>query len=204
MLLGLHGRDGGAGRQPRPDRRHVRPRADVQPRLRGLHGLLDPAVGHLDARAAGGALADRDAGRPGHRRRVAVRQLVGDPDRRLPRRPARPGARDQHGRRDRRLVHRPRARRRARAGLVAAGVPRLGARSACSGPSGPTYARGARDPHAGEDRLVGQHHLRRRPDPVLVGITYGILPYGGHTMGWTAPGVIAALGGGLVLLALFV
>jgi MFS family permease len=39
---------------------------------------------------------------------------------------------------------------------------------------------------------------------VLVGITYGILPYGGHTMGWTAPGVIAALVGGVALLALFV
>jgi len=26
---------------------------------------------------------------------------------------------------------------------------------------------------------------------LLVGITYGILPYGGHTMGWTALGVIA-------------
>ncbi len=31
---------------------------------------------------------------------------------------------------------------------------------------------------------------------VLVGITYGILPYGGHTMGWTDPGVIGALVGG--------
>jgi MFS family permease len=39
---------------------------------------------------------------------------------------------------------------------------------------------------------------------VLVGITYGILPYGGHTMGWTAPGVIAALGGGVLMLILFV
>jgi len=39
---------------------------------------------------------------------------------------------------------------------------------------------------------------------VLVGITYGILPYGGHTMGWTAPGVIAALGGGILMLVLFV
>jgi MFS family permease len=39
---------------------------------------------------------------------------------------------------------------------------------------------------------------------VLVGITYGILPYGGHTMGWTAPGVIGALVGGLALLAFFV
>ncbi|MGA8340009.1 MAG: MFS transporter [Solirubrobacteraceae bacterium] len=39
---------------------------------------------------------------------------------------------------------------------------------------------------------------------VLVGITYGILPYGGHNMGWTAPGVIGALVGGLVLLTVFV
>src|SRR6202008_1858211 len=39
---------------------------------------------------------------------------------------------------------------------------------------------------------------------LLVGITYGILPYGGHTMGWTAPGVIAAIGGGLVTLGPFV
>ena len=39
---------------------------------------------------------------------------------------------------------------------------------------------------------------------LLVGITYGILPYGGHTMGWTAPGVIAAIGGGLVVLMLFI
>lgn len=31
---------------------------------------------------------------------------------------------------------------------------------------------------------------------LLVGITYGILPYGGHTMGWTVPGVIAAIAGG--------
>jgi MFS family permease len=35
---------------------------------------------------------------------------------------------------------------------------------------------------------------------VLVGITYGIQPYGGHTMGWTSPFVLSCLiGGGLVL-----
>ena len=38
---------------------------------------------------------------------------------------------------------------------------------------------------------------------VLVGITYGIQPYGGHTMGWTSPLVIALTGGGLAVLALF-
>jgi MFS family permease len=38
---------------------------------------------------------------------------------------------------------------------------------------------------------------------LLVGITYGILPYGGHTMGWTSPGVIAGIVGGLAILGLF-
>jgi len=37
---------------------------------------------------------------------------------------------------------------------------------------------------------------------VLAAITYGIQPYGGHTMGWTSPYVLAGLiGGGLVLVA---
>src|SRR5580693_4185998 len=39
---------------------------------------------------------------------------------------------------------------------------------------------------------------------LLVGITDGILPYGGHTMGWTAPGVIAAIAGGITVLLAFV
>ncbi|HEX3329044.1 MAG TPA: MFS transporter [Gaiellales bacterium] len=38
---------------------------------------------------------------------------------------------------------------------------------------------------------------------ILVGITYGIQPYGGHTMGWTSPKVLACMGGGLVLLTTF-
>ncbi len=38
---------------------------------------------------------------------------------------------------------------------------------------------------------------------VLVGITYGIMPYGGHTMGWTSPVVIGELAGGVAVLALF-
>jgi MFS family permease len=38
---------------------------------------------------------------------------------------------------------------------------------------------------------------------VLVGITYGIQPYGVHTMGWTNPWVMTALIGGCVVLALF-
>src|ERR1700691_5698285 len=38
---------------------------------------------------------------------------------------------------------------------------------------------------------------------VLVGITYGIQPYGGHVMGWTSPLVLPLIIGGLVVLAIF-
>src|SRR6266702_4310056 len=38
---------------------------------------------------------------------------------------------------------------------------------------------------------------------LLTGITYGIQPYGGHSMGWTSPVVLAGLIGGVVLLTAF-
>ncbi len=38
---------------------------------------------------------------------------------------------------------------------------------------------------------------------VLVGITYGIQPYGGHTMGWTSPMVLTCLFGGVAVLIAF-
>ncbi len=38
---------------------------------------------------------------------------------------------------------------------------------------------------------------------VLAGITYGIQPYGGHTMGWTSPLVLTLLLGGVAVLAAF-
>jgi MFS family permease len=38
---------------------------------------------------------------------------------------------------------------------------------------------------------------------ILVGITYGLLPYGGHTMGWESPVVLAELIGGVVVLCIF-
>ncbi|MEO6955321.1 MAG: MFS transporter [Antricoccus sp.] len=38
---------------------------------------------------------------------------------------------------------------------------------------------------------------------VLVGITYGIQPYGGNNMGWTNPTVLAELVGGVIILAIF-
>jgi MFS family permease len=39
---------------------------------------------------------------------------------------------------------------------------------------------------------------------ILVGITYGLTPYGGHAMGWTSPWVIGALAGGVIALIAFV
>jgi MFS family permease len=38
---------------------------------------------------------------------------------------------------------------------------------------------------------------------VMIGITYGIEPAGGHSMGWTSTPVLAALAGGVTLLAAF-
>ncbi|MEY2552374.1 MAG: hypothetical protein QOC57_234, partial [Ilumatobacteraceae bacterium] len=38
---------------------------------------------------------------------------------------------------------------------------------------------------------------------ILVGITYGLQPHGGHDMGWTGPWVLAELIGGVILLVAF-
>ena len=38
---------------------------------------------------------------------------------------------------------------------------------------------------------------------LLAGITYGIQPYGGHTMGWTNPWVLAGLIGGVLMIVVF-
>ena len=95
LPLGVHGLHSGHGRtggQPRPRRRHLRPGQDVQPGLRRLHGVLDPALGDLHAGRGRRAVDHHHARVPGRRRRDAVRQLDGDPDRCVPRRRARQGA----------------------------------------------------------------------------------------------------------------
>jgi MFS family permease len=38
---------------------------------------------------------------------------------------------------------------------------------------------------------------------LLVGITYGLIPYGGHSMGWTSPLVLSGIFGGITLLIAF-
>ena len=64
-------------------------------------------------------------------------------------------------------------------------------------------------------REVGQHRMAHVDWPgnvtfavgliaLMIGITYGIEPYAGHTMGWSSPIVIGELVAGVVFLAVFV
>jgi MFS family permease len=39
---------------------------------------------------------------------------------------------------------------------------------------------------------------------ILVAVTYGIQPYGGHAMGWTNPAILGGMAGGVALLGVFV
>jgi MFS family permease len=39
---------------------------------------------------------------------------------------------------------------------------------------------------------------------ILIAVTYGIQPYGGHTMGWTNPAIVGSLAAGVALLVAFV
>ena len=95
-------------------------------------------------------------------------------------------------------------RRRARADRVAARLPRLGAgRRRRDGVVVPVAARAERA-EGRADRLVGQRDLRRSAwSRVMIGITYGIQPYGGHTMGWLSPFVLTMLIGGIAVLVAF-
>ncbi|MFT8395375.1 MFS transporter [Propionibacterium sp.] len=60
---------------------------------------------------------------------------------------------------------------------------------------------GTRNP--GRFDLLGNAVFAAGLGLLLVGVTYGIQPYGGHSTGWTSPWVLAELIGGLVLLAIF-
>jgi MFS family permease len=59
-----------------------------------------------------------------------------------------------------------------------------------------------RQPHARIDWL-GNLTFAVGLVAVMVGITYGIQPYHGHTMGWTSPKILAELIGGVAVLIVF-
>ncbi len=116
-----------AGGEPRKARRHVRPGAHVQPRIRHLHvGLAGADHRPLD-RSGGFAVVDHRPPLSGRRRRVPGRQFSRDHHRCVPVESARSRARHQQHRRDQRAVHRPDPRRRARCHRLAACLPGLGA-----------------------------------------------------------------------------
>ena len=120
-------RDERPHRQPRTTGGHGRAGQDLPAWLRDLHGRVAPARRRLDVRPRRRDLPDRAAPRAGCRRRLPAGERGGDHHRRVPRQPARDGPGHQQHRRRQRLLHRPRARRRARADQLAAGVPDLGA-----------------------------------------------------------------------------
>ena len=175
----------------------LRPRADVQPRLRGLHRLLDPALADLDARQLRRALADPDARRARRRRRAVFANSSAILTDAFPT--------DQRG-----LalgVNSIAAIAGSFIGLVLGGV--LGPVSPGGSSSSSRY-RWASSRRSGRTTACASSGVRKpaRIDwwgnrtfavglvGVMVGITYGIQPYGGHTMGWTSPFVLTTMIGG--------
>jgi MFS family permease len=57
--------------------------------------------------------------------------------------------------------------------------------------------------HPGSLDIVGNITFALGLGGLLTGIIYGIQPYGGHTMGWTDPWVLAGVLGGVFLLVMF-
>ena len=134
------------------------------------------------------AVADRLAGAAGGRRLDADGQLGRDPDRRVPGRAARLRARHQPGRRPRRPVHRPGRRAACWPPWTGARCSGSTCRSASSARSGPTCKlRDNGERHRGRIDWWGNVTFAVGLGAILIAITYGIQPYGGHTMGWTNP-----------------
>ena len=111
--------------------------------------------------------ADPLAHRPGHRRRLPLRQRRRAGHRRLPARAARPGDGDQHDGRRGRARDRPGPRRRARRRSPGTGSSGSTCRSALAGAlwGGLVLHELARKRHASAaSTCCGTAHLRRRPD----------------------------------------
>ena len=174
----------------RQARRPRWPRADLQPRICGLHGVLDSALALLVAGRPGGLVADPDAPRSGSRRRDALRELGRDHHGRVPRGAARVRARDQRHRRDVGGV--PRACDRRATGARGLAVDLLV--SVPFGLFGTIWAyRRLRELAPRHDARMdwwGNATFAAGLIALMVAITYGIQPYGGSSMGWSSPIVI--------------
>ncbi len=150
--------------------------------------------------------ADRLPPRPGRRRRLPALQQRGHPDGRVPREAARHGGRHQPDGRHPRL---------AGSGSFSAAFWR----SSTGGWSSWSACRSASVGTIWAFLMLRETAAIRRHQRIdwlgnitfaigltmlLVGITYGIEPYGGSPMGWTNPFVIGAIAVGVLFLAFFV
>ena len=165
---------------------------------------LGPVVGRLAERRRRGLLSDRHAGRAGPRGGDAHGELGGDPDRRVPYQPDgawRSGSTTW-----------PRSPARSSGSCWAACSVRStgascswsrfpSASAARSGPISKLEERGIRRPARID--WWGTVTFAVGLVSLLVGITYGIQPYGHDTMGWANPVVIAELAGGVAVLVAF-
>ena len=160
---GLPGRQQRAGGQPRPPRRHVRPGAHVQPRLRHLHRRLAAADHRLADRRGRRALADR---------RSASSRAWAPPSWSPTRPPSSPTPSPPTSAAWRWASTTSPASAASFIGLVLGGVlapinwrlvflVSVPVRPVRHG-VGLSQAGGARHAPPGADRLAGQHHLRRR------------------------------------------
>ena len=89
----------------------------------------------------------------------------------------------------------------SRTGAWCSGSTFPSASSARSGPTG--RCKKSRSGPRGRIDILGNLVFIAGLPSLLVGITYGILPYGSDTMGWTSPWVLAAIGAGIALLIAF-
>ena len=151
-----------------------------------------------------GAVDHHHAGLPGRRRRVPVRQLHRDPDRRLPGGRAGQGDGDQRHRRGRAA--------RSSACMLGGVLAPIEWRlvflvSVPFGLFGTVWAylklkdNGVRIP--AKIDWLGNTLFAVGLIAVLTGIVYSLLPYGGHPTGWTNPWVLTGIFGGIAVLVLF-
>ena len=98
-----------------------------------------------------------------------------------------------------RRVRGPRARRPAGADRLATGVPDLGAGRTVRHRVGVSEARGAQHAQTARVDWWGNITFALGLILIMVSVTYGIRPYGGHATGWSSPRVLGLLGAGVAV-----
>ena len=132
-----------------------------------------------------------------------IANSCGDPHRRVPLESKGPCVGHQQHRGDQWLLHRTHPRRRSRCDRLAARVPRVGTLWSLRDRLVLRELEGTRRAQPRQDRLGGNVTFALGLILIMVGITYGIEPAGGHNTGWTSLPVLLELGVGLVSVVAF-